>query len=416
MLVTITVLIGGLALSLLGLGLLGTLLGVRATLEHFADGMIGAIMAGYYAGYIIGTHLGPVVIHRVGHIRAFAAMAALTAASTLGFGLAPDPLAWLPLRVLNGLAVVGLYMVVESWLNSQAPADRRGRIFALYMLSTLGALAIGQPLLLVYPPAGLEPFALAAILIVLGLVPITLVRVREPVLELPTPLPLAQLFRLSPLGSAGAFGAGMVNGIFWGLTPVFASRIELDSAAIASLMSATIVGGALLQWPIGRLSDRRDRRSVLILVSFCAAGMALAASWVVLQRLPGLMPVAFLYGGLMFSIYAIAVAHTNDQIAGHQVLGATRGLLLLYGLGALSGPLGGGLAMAGFGPVGLPALSAAVLAGIGLYGIYRSRQRAAVPVDEQTEFVPLVRTTPVALEMHPLAAVEGNEQPPAASS
>jgi MFS family permease len=404
--ITIFVLLGGLSILLVGLGLLGTLLGVRATIEQFSNVQTGIVMAGYYFGYIIGTWRGPAIIRRVGHIRTFAAFAALAAATTLSFGLLSEPWSWFVLRVLSGASVVGLYMVVESWLNEKASAATRGRIFAVYMITTLMALAGGQFLLLVYDPATLSPFALATVLIVLAIIPIAVTRVSEPAIDAHEHLPLLQLFKLSPLGTAGVIGAGMVNGAFWGMTAVFGTRVGLDEARIALLMSATIVGGALLQLPIGHLSDRYDRRTVLLLVSLLGAFVAAIAGFMVQRGLPGLNLAAFFYGGLMFSLYAISVAHTNDHLASVQVLAATRGLLLLYGLGALFGPLVGGWFMDLAGAMGLPYCSAAILFFLSLYGLYRMTRRASLPLEEQADFVPLARTSPMVMEMHPQAELE----------
>ena len=398
---TILILLAGLGVMLVGVGLLGTLLGVRATLESFGSLETGSIMAGYYAGYIAGTLLAPRLIRNVGHIRCFAAFAALGSATSLGFGLLVNPWAWLALRVLNGACVVGLYMVVESWINEQSTGPARGRVFAAYMTSTLIALAAGQFLLLAGDSSTLAVFALAAILISLGVVPVALTRVTEPRIEVAMPVHLGQLFRISPLGAAGALSAGAVNGAFWGMAPVFGQRLPLDEAQIAQLMSATILGGALLQWPIGHLSDRLDRRIILILTSLATAAVAVLASLLVVDGETGLIPYAFVYGGLMFSLYGISVAHTNDHLEQAQVLEATRGLLLIYGLGAFSGPLLAGVWMEISGPVGLPAISAAIAAALALFGIYRMTRRAPPPIADQTEFVALVRTSPVALEMHP---------------
>jgi len=290
--ITIFVLLGGLSILLVGLGLLGTLLGVRATLETFTNAETGVVMAGYYAGYIIGTMTGPGIVQRVGHIRTFAAFAAMAAVSTLLFGLLIDPWIWLLLRALNGASVVGLYMVVESWLNEKTPTDKRGRVFAIYMITTLLALAGGQFLLLVYDPATLAPFALASVLVVVAIIPIAVTRVAEPQIDAHEHLPLKTLFSLSPLGVAGVICAGMVNGAFWGMTAVFGTQIGIDEAGIAFLMSATIVGGALLQLPIGHLSDRHDRRRVLLLVSFAAAVTAAVASVMVQQIHSGLIMIA----------------------------------------------------------------------------------------------------------------------------
>lgn len=403
---TITALLSGLSVLLVGFGLLGTLLGVRATIEAFSNIETGIIMAGYYAGYIIGTWQGPEIVRRVGHIRSFAAFAALGSASALSFGLFTDAWIWLLLRMLNGASMVGLYMVVESWLNGQTPAISRGRVFAVYMLITLLALAGGQFLLLVYDPATLAPFALATVLITLAIIPVAITRVTEPSIDTHEHIALSSLFKLSPFGMAGVFGAGVANGAFWGMTAVFGARLDMSEAGIALLMSTTIIGGALLQIPIGHLSDRHDRRLVLMLVSLSAAIMAAFAGYIVMRAWQGLTLMAFLYGGLMFSVYSISVAHANDHLTPEQVLGATRGMLLLYGMGALMGPLAGGLLMDWAGPVGLPFMSAATLLLLSGYGGFRMTRRAPIPLEEQMEFVPMARTSPVVLEMHPQADME----------
>jgi MFS family permease len=294
-------------------------------------------------------------------------------------------------------------MVVESWLNQQSAGPARGRIFAIYLTSTLFALAAGQFLLMADDPSGLPLFALSAILISLGLVPIAVTRVAEPRIDVSVTVSFAQLFRISPLGAAGVLGAGAVNGMFWGMAPVFGQRLTLDEGQIATLMSATILGGALLQWPIGHLSDLLERRPVLVSVSFATAALAMVAGLIVVQGRPGLIFAAFLYGGLMFSLYGLSVAHTNDHLHPGQVLEATRGLLFIYGVGAFAGPLMAGIAMRAVGPVGLPLLSAGIAALLGLFGAYRMLRAEPPPREEQTEFVLLVRTSPAVLEMHPEA-------------
>ncbi|MCB1773029.1 MAG: MFS transporter [Gammaproteobacteria bacterium] len=400
---TIIVLLSGLATLLVGVGLLGTLLGVRASVEAFSSIETGMIMAGYYVGYILGTLFVPRILRNVGHIRTFAALAAVIAAVSLGFGMLVHPLSWLVLRILNGLAVVGVYMVVESWISEQSAGPSRGRVFSIYMMSTLVALGGGQFLLLVGDVSGLLPFALATILITLGVIPIAITRINEPQIQPAAAFGLRALFRVSPLGAVGAFAAGVVNGAFWGMTAVFGHAIELDKLQIALLMSTTILGGALLQWPIGHLSDRHDRRKVLIGVSLATGGLAAAVAYIVLRDLPGLIVSAGIYGGLMFSLYGLCVAHTNDHLPQGQVLEATRGMLLTYGIGALTGPLLGGVAMQLVGPVGLPAVSSGTAIALALYGLYRMTRRLPPPIEDQSEYVPMVRTSPIALELYPEA-------------
>jgi MFS family permease len=400
---TILILLGGLGILLAGVGLLGTVLGVRAATAAFENLEIGLIMAGYYVGYIFGTLFIPRLIRNVGHVRCFAAFAAVAAATSLGFGLLVNPVVWLFLRVLSGVCVVGIYMVVESWLNEQSAGPSRGRIFSVYMMSTLIALGGGQFLLLAGDSSELTLFALAAILFSLGVVPIAITRVTEPRIDLVEPLKLSELMRISPLGVVGALSAGVVTGAFWGMAPVFGQRLGLGDSGIVLLMSSTILGGVILQWPIGHLSDRIDRRTILILTSFATAVSAMTITYIVLQGHPGLMLSAFLYGGLMFALYSISVAHTNDHLDKGQVLEATRSLLLVYGIGALCGPVLGGIAMQGIGPPGLPAMSAITAAFLALFGLFRVTRRAPPVLEEQGEFIPMVRTSPVALEMYPEA-------------
>ena len=400
---TIFILLGGFGILLGGVGLLGTVIGLRAATAAFGNVQIGLVMAGYYAGYIIGTLVAPRLIRNVGHVRCFAAFAALAAAASLGFGLIVDPFAWFILRVLSGISAVVLYMVVESWLNEQTAGPSRGSIFSMYMMSTLIALGAGQFLLLVGDTSELTLFAVAAILISLGVIPIAITRVTEPRMGLALPVKLAELARISPLGMVGALSSGILHGAFWGMTPFFGQRLELSDADIALLMSSTILGGVLLQWPIGHLSDRIDRRTILILTSFATAAASGAISYTTIQGASGMVPIAFLYGGLMFTLYSIAVAHTNDHLAPDQVLEATRGLLLVFGVGALCGPILAGLAMGIVGPAGLPAMSAITTLCLAFFGIYRMTRRAPPSMQEQAEFVPMVRTSPVALEMYPEA-------------
>ena len=399
---TIAMLLLGLGTLLVGSGLLGTLLGIRAQLEGFSNSSIGALMAAYYLGYVMGSFLAPVLIRRVGHIRSFAALAAIGSASVLCYGLIVHPVAWAVLRIITGLTVVGIYMVVESWLNEQAPHHARGRIFALYMMVTLISLAAGQYLILIGDTGALALFAVASMLFTLGLVPIAATRIHAPQPPTTPSVSLTHLFWLAPLAACGAFIAGIVSGAFWSLGAVFAQRVGLSEEGIALFMSATIVGGALLQWPIGRLSDHYSRRLMLTLVSFTAALVALLVLRVMYASLAALTACAFLYGGLMFSVYSLSVAHMNDRLSTPgDVLDATRGLLLIFGMGSIAGPAIGGLLMDGFGPGTIPIYSAAALGLLGLLGLLRLIWAAPIPLIEQGGFVLMVRTTPVVLEMLP---------------
>ncbi len=407
---SISSLLLGISILLVGIGLLGTLLGIRAELEHFSDALTGVIMSSYFVGFAAGTFLCPKLIHRVGHIRAYAAMGAVASSAALLHVLFLHPVAWMVLRAVTGFALVALYMVIESWLNVLAPNEHRGRLFALYTALTLFAMALGQYLILAGDTGSFELFVVVAMLLSLALLPVVLTPVLQPTpVEAPS-LGLRKLYDDSPLGTAGALLSGVINGAFWGMGPVFAHQIGLTDAGIAAFMSAVILGGALLQWPIGHLSDLRDRRSVIVGAAFAAAALALAMATVL--EGPGylLFGFAFLYGGFAFTLYSLSVAHVNDLLEPGQVLNATQGLLLMYGIGAGVGPAAAGLLMERAGPASLLVLAAVLLVALGSFGLHRMRRRGPIPQEEQGPFVPMVRTSQVALEMDPRTDASGESE------
>ena len=261
--VSIFSLLFGTALLLTGIGLQGTLVALRASNEQFSVTMIGLVMSAYFIGFLFGGYLFPPVIRRVGHIRAYSVIATIASVASIAYVLRVDPIAWFLLRIVVGGCMMGLYMIIESWLNELVPNETRGRVFAIYMQVTLLALAAGQLILMTGDIAGFRLFAVVSILISMALVPISLTRIRQPE-SIPTEhYGLRELYRVSPLGVVGTLIAGVVMGGFWGMAPLYGIRIGLDTDALATFMTVTIVGGALLQWPVGRLSDRIDRRLVL---------------------------------------------------------------------------------------------------------------------------------------------------------
>ncbi|MEJ2382078.1 MAG: MFS transporter [Gammaproteobacteria bacterium] len=403
---SISSLLLGTGILLVGVGLLGTLLGVRAGVEGFSGTVTGLVMSAYFVGYVVGTAFCPALIRRVGHIRAYAAMAAVASSAALAHALVVDPLAWGALRGVTGACLVGLYMVVETWLNAAAPSQRRGQVFAIYMTISLLALALGQFLLLAGSVTSFVPFALVAMLVSLGLVPVALTRVAEPPLMESARLHLRELYRISPTGLAGAFGAGLVIGAFWGMGALFGHDMELSQRGIALFMSSTIVGGAVLQFPIGHFSDGHDRRTVLMAVSMATALLAAVMFAVVPLARWALYTSAFVFGGFAFTVYSLSVAHLNDHLDAAHLIEASRGLLLVYGVGSALGPLAAGWLMEALGPRSLPAYFALVMALLGLFTLARMRHAPPVPAEEQAEFVPMVRTTPAVLEMDPRAEVE----------
>lgn len=391
----------GVATLLLGNGLIGTLLGVRAGIEAFPTVAIGIIMSAYYLGYIAGARLGPAFIHRVGHIRTFAALAAIAATMTGLHAIFVEPVAWSGFRLITGVCFAGLFVVIESWINDRATNATRGLLLSVYMFVSLGCLALGQQLLNLASPAGFELFSLSAMLISLALVPFALTTSVAPAVPATASLDLRKLYAVSPLGVVGCFATGVTTGAFWGLAPVFAHRIGLSVAEISIFMSAVIVGGMALQLPLGRLSDHFDRRRLIM-----AAGVANALLGVAIfawgnRSEPLLFLLAFAFGGFALTLYSVCVAHTNDFLKEADLVEASGALLLAFGIGALLGPLLGSLFMAALGPEGLFLFIAIASAALAVFAVHRARRRAPVPKEEQEKFVAVPQTTPVVHQLDP---------------
>lgn len=396
---SIASLLAGIGLLLLGSGLINTLLSLRAAAEHYPDWLIGLIMAAYFAGFSLGTFYCPHLINRVGHIRAFAVFAALSAGLIVLHAFLVHPAIWLIARLVFGGCVVGVYMVVESWLNSRTTNDQRGHVFALYSIVTLGALAAGQFLLLAGDITTMELFALAAALFSVSLIPIALTNIPEPAPVHVTRMDLKGLYAIAPLALIASLLSGLAGGAFLALGPLFIHDMGLLDGAVAMFIASAIAGGALFQWPIGRWSDRIDRRRVMAVVALgalLAAGAMLGARE---QTLGLLLCFTLLYGGLAFSIYPLCVAHANDKTeVGADSVGIAASLLLAYGIGATAGPLLAGVAMQLFGTRGL--MGFLIICWLILeVSVLRSLLKTApVTVEEKEAFILTARTSPVALE------------------
>jgi MFS family permease len=398
---TLMVLMVTTAILLLGSGLFSTLLGVRAGIEQIPTSTVGLIMSAYFVGFIIGTHLCVRITTRVGHIRAFAAFAAIVTTMALAHSIWVAALPWILFRFVSGIALAGLALIIESWLNAQTPPDRRGRTFSIYMVVNLSAVAGGQLLLMAADPASFVLFATVAMLFALSLVPTSLVRVEAPVLHGASGLGVRALGQRSPVGVAGCFAAGVAGGAFWGMAPVFLTLVGHAQAQIALFMFVTIIGGMLSQFPLGRYSDGRDRRRVILLVSALtagAAGLVMLASFAPFRvlALAGLV-----FGAFMFPIYGLSVARAHDLLRPDQALEATRGLLVVFGVGAAIGPFAAGLVMSAIGTWALFGWIALVFAALALFSAWRLRFSEAIPPEEQSNFVPAITiaTTHEALEM-----------------
>ncbi len=397
----------GVGLLVVGVGLLFSVLGLRAGLADFSSITLGLVTSAYFAGFVLGTFLCPMVIRKVGHIRAFAAMASLASTMPILHAFWIDPWFWGVLRLVTGVCMVGLYIVIESWLNALAPNALRGRLFAVYMAVNFGALALGQWLILVGDRLGFVPFALVSVMFSFALLPITMTEVDEPEpVDAPT-FSLRSLYDASPMGMAGALTSGLMTGAFYGMSAAFGKSMGFSDAGVASFMAAAILGGAAFQWPVGHYSDSHDRRIVLLWVCILGASVTSLGYLLAGHSLEVLIPLAVVFGGLIFSIYGLSVAHVNDVIDSSRLVEFTGGLLLLHGVGAAIGPVLAGVLMDVAGPSSLMLFYAAVMAAMALYAFQRLKAAAPVAAEHKADFVVMGGSgSQAVLQMDPRAPAE----------
>ena len=378
----------GISMIMIGNGLQGTLLGVRATMEEFPTYSIGIIMSMYYAGFMLGSHLVPKLIQGVGHIRVFAALASVASTTVLIHGLFPNEEVWSVVRAITGFSYAGLYIVIESWLNQAADNKSRGTMMAAYLVVLYASMAVGQYLMTLYDPKGMELFVITSILVTFAVLPISLSSRPAPKFEAPVKVSPKELFKTSPLGTYGVFASGMAGACLFSIGPVYAAEAGFSLPQIASFMAAAIVGGVLLQFPIGRCSDVFDRRRVLIVVSFATALFCALAIFVAPMSVYALYLAMFLIGGTALTIYGLASAHTNDHLQSAQIVAASASMLMVNGVGSIIGPMFSSALMNATGhPWMLFATMGFVYGSIGVFGIYRTTRAAPVPRDQQDKFV-----------------------------
>ncbi len=387
----------GMALVMLGNGLQASLLGVRAMLEGFPTTATGFVMSGYFAGFAAGSTLAPKLVARVGHIRVFAALASLASIVALLHVVFLTPVSWTAMRLATGFCYAGIYVVAESWLNDRVTNELRGQLLSVYMVVGLAGMAAGPLLLNAADPGGFLLFVAVSILVSLALIPILLTASPAPRFDTTAKVSLRQLYRISPLGVLGCVATGLSNGALVGMGAVYAENAGLSLAQISFFMSAAILGGVALQWPIGHLSDRFDRRRVMIVVTLAAALAAGAAVAVAGHSVWGLLALVGLFGALSFPLYSLSLAHTNDHLTPEQMVGASSSLVLVTGAGATLGPIGAALAMSFLGTAGFFWFLALVHVALGGFALYRMARRAGMPPEEQGPHVYVPRTSPVAV-------------------
>jgi MFS family permease len=399
--VRLTALLLSVGIMVVGNGLAGTLLGVRAGLEGMRAESIGLLMSAYFLGFALGSYFSPRLIALVGHIRTFAALASIASAVALSYAILVSPPAWTVLRIAHGACYAGMTVVVESWLNGTTRRRSRGKVLATYNVVLLAAWAGSQPLLTVADESGFVLFCVVSICLSLALVPITLTRSGVPGVAQASRSGLRRLYEISPVGIAGALITGLATGAFYGMGPMFAQRMGFNDLEIALFMGATILGALVLQWPLGWLSDLIDRRLVIIgsgILSTATTGVAAISVPEGTSQL--LFAFMFVYGGTMIPLYALSVAHVNDNIDSQELVAAASGLVMVYGVGASIGPFAASQIISRVGPEGLFLFSSCALATFVTFALVRLSQGPAVAPEIKQELVVAPRTSHAALQMH----------------
>ncbi len=383
-------LLAGAGILILGNGLIGIVLPVRMSLEHVPTEFSGLVMSAYYGGLVCGCLWGQGVISRVGHIRAFAAFAGGVAATTLLFPLWFDPIVWSVLRIVIGFLMAGLFFTIESWLNLRSTKKTRGQILSLYMFTSYLASVLGQLLVNVWSVKGLELFSLGAMLLCVSLVPVVLTRVAGPDMDKTSRLSIRRLYGISPLGVVASLGSGLISGAFYGMGPVFGAEVGMSVFLISVFMGITLLGGLVMQWPIGWLSDKYDRRTVLLCVLIAISTTALLeyALSRTSHATTGVLVMTGLFGGCAATVYPLAVAHAFDYVERDHMVAASAGMLLSWSIGATAGPLLASLMMSRGNEWALFLYLAAVAGALAAFTRYRMGRRTALPSAEQAKFAP----------------------------
>jgi len=389
-------------------------MGIRSVLEDFSVFTTGVFMSGYYIGYFIGTRTTPNFVSKVGHIRVFAAFASLASLSALVAVVYVNPFMWTISRFVTGISLVSCYVVTESWLNDRATNKNRGQLLSAYMMVIYFGLALGMLLLNISEPKAYEPFILVSILLSVALVPILLTKRPAPKFKKIETISIKELYQISPLGTFSSFFTGVIHAAFFSLISVYATLAKLSLFETSVLLFIATIAGVLGQGPIGYFSDKFDRRRVIIVTtlgSSVLAFLSILTSNDPIQNIYYMDEFSFrkiiffiavgLYSSLCLPLFSLNLAHTNDFVPKSKFVAAGGGLQLIFGFGAISGPILCSLFMGWFGLNGFFVFLIIVHALIGAFGLYRMRVRETVDNPDST-FTPVPATiTPAGLELDP---------------
>jgi MFS family permease len=397
----------GMCLLMVGNGMQGTLLGIRGGIENFSTFEMSIVMSAYFVGFLGGSRMAPGMIRRVGHVRVFAALASLISAVMILYPTFPNVVVWSLGRVLIGFCFSAVYVTAESWLNNAATNENRGQALSLYMIVQTFGIVIAQALLLAADPSGFILFVIPSVLVSIAVTPILLSISPTPAFETTKPMKIRELVSYSPLGCVGMFLLGGVFSAQFGMASVYGAEAGLTVAQISLFVAMFFVGSVILQYPIGWISDRMDRRGLIVIVSFVGAGGSILGM-VMGHQFPVLLVSAFVVGGMSNPLYSLLIAHTNDFLEHEDMAAASGVMIFINGLGAILGPVITGWMMGtSLGPGGFYLFTALLFVALAVYAAYRSTRRAGIPVDETGNYIALYPSaTSVAVEVAQEVSIE----------
>ncbi|CUJ37382.1 MFS transporter [Cognatishimia activa] len=399
----------GILLLMLGNGMHGTLLGLRGEIEGFSTAEMSFVMSAYFVGFLGGSKLTPEMIRRVGHVRVFAALASFISACLILFPVVSDPWAWVVLRIIIGFCFSGVYVTAEGWLNNAASNENRGQALSFYMIVQMVGIIAAQAVLLLGDPSGFVLFVIPSVLISISFAPILLSITPTPAFEQTNNMSFRDLWRVSPLGFVGIFLLGGMFAAQFGMAAVFGTTAGLTIPQITMFVASIYIGAMLTQFPIGWISDRVDRRFLILVVSLVSVVGGIAGM-LSLDNFALMLVSGFILGGTANPLYSLLLAHTNDFVSLEEMAGTSGSLLFINGLGAISGPLVIGWLMTQFGPVSYFGYMVGLMAILAAYAAYRTAQRPAPSVDDTASYTPIAPTSsPVAFEVAQIVAEEALE-------
>lgn len=378
-----------------GNGLQGTLIALRGDLEGFDAFTIGLMGGAYFLGFFLGCIFITRIMRAVGHVRSFSALAAIASAGTLMLVLVIDPLMWSAIRFATGFCFAGLFTIMESWLNAGVRNEDRAQVLALYRIIDLGSVTGAQFLIPFYGPEGFTIFAIMSIMITLSLVPVSLADRSNPAPPEEVGLDLTRVWRISPLAAVGCIAVGLTNSAFRTMSPVYAEEIGLSITDVATFVSVSIIGGAVIQYPLGYLSDRWDRRTVLLFSTGGALISGLAIAFFAGNNAVANFVLVFIFGSFAMPMFSLSAAHANDRAGKGEFVLVNAGLMLFYSIGAIGGPLAASYFMKVFGPQALFHYTSGVYVAFILIIFYRMVARSGVPKGQRSPFTALLRTSTV---------------------